>query len=301
MVDHVDAHPQRLVVQVVLFENPVSSVLRSMEALSAALAQVGDSRASTRVAIGDCSPVPILGKTEVDSLREVMPDVPISYEAFAANLGHGGAHNWLATANPADFILIVKPDVVVAATTIIRLLDLLEAHETIGIVDGKQLPLEHPKTFDRETGATSWCSGSLCLIRATAFHAVNGFDSSAFFLLGDDVDLSWRIREAGWQACHHPGALGFQDRRVGPTAAIVPNSTERHHVAESALMLAHLWGDKARVSELLDEYESGSDESQKSAADSFRRKLLSGTLREPAAHRAAVASFDGSNYGGHRW
>ena len=64
-------------------------------------------------------------------------------------------------------------------------------------------PFEHPKDYDPVTLATSWCSGACVLFRRVAFDAVGGFDP-AFFLYCEDVDLSWRLRAAGWELRYLP-------------------------------------------------------------------------------------------------
>ena len=47
--------------------------------------------------------------------------------------------------------------------------------------------------------------GAACMIRRDAFEAVGGFDEE-FFLLFEDVDLSYRVRLAGWTCVYVPAA-----------------------------------------------------------------------------------------------
>ena len=46
-------------------------------------------------------------------------------------------------------------------------------------------------------------SGAATLFRRSAFEAVAGFDE-AIFMYGEDVDLSWRLRAAGWRLTYRP-------------------------------------------------------------------------------------------------
>ena len=71
--------------------------------------------------------------------------------------------------------------------------------------EARQLPYEHPKDYDPVSGDTPWCSGACVMVRRAAFDAVGGFDP-AFFLYCEDVDLSWRLRAAGWRLRYVPQA-----------------------------------------------------------------------------------------------
>jgi N-acetylglucosaminyl-diphospho-decaprenol L-rhamnosyltransferase len=50
-----------------------------------------------------------------------------------------------------------------------------------------------------EPGAVPWVVGACFLARRTAWDAVGGFDAG-YFLYFEDVDLCWRLRQAGWHA-----------------------------------------------------------------------------------------------------
>lgn len=49
-------------------------------------------------------------------------------------------------------------------------------------------------------------------IRRSALTALGGFDPQ-FWVAGDDVDMCWRIHEAGWKIGYHPGAMVWHHRR----------------------------------------------------------------------------------------
>lgn len=51
-----------------------------------------------------------------------------------------------------------------------------------------------------------WAHGAFLLIRRTAFEAVGGFDANQW-LYAEDLDLAWRLREAGWHTRYEPRAV----------------------------------------------------------------------------------------------
>jgi N-acetylglucosaminyl-diphospho-decaprenol L-rhamnosyltransferase len=67
--------------------------------------------------------------------------------------------------------------------------------------------------------ADVWLVGAAVLIRASAFHEVNGFDER-FFLYSEETDLAYRMKIRGWSSCAcdeavavHIGAQSTAERR----------------------------------------------------------------------------------------
>ena len=108
----------------------------------------------------------------------------------------------------------------------------------MGIVEARQIPLEHPKKFDPVDGSTSWASGACMMIRAELLQQVGGFDGDSFFMYCDDVDFSWRARLAGYQVIHQPSARVFHDKRIQVDGRLVVSDAERYYSAEAALLMA---------------------------------------------------------------
>jgi N-acetylglucosaminyl-diphospho-decaprenol L-rhamnosyltransferase len=60
--------------------------------------------------------------------------------------------------------------------------------------------------FDhREEREVDWLKGAVLLLRRSAVEQVGGFDTS-FFLFSEEVDLCYRLRQAGWRIRFWPGA-----------------------------------------------------------------------------------------------
>jgi GT2 family glycosyltransferase len=81
-------------------------------------------------------------------------------------------------------------------------------------------------------GEVAWVVGACFLVKREAWDAVGGFDER-FFLYFDDVDLCWRLRQAGWSTYVDTSvkvrhAFGAQSRR--PLWA----KRTRHHIVSAA-------------------------------------------------------------------
>ena len=75
-------------------------------------------------------------------------------------------------------------------------------------------------------GTTGWLSGSLMLLRREAFEAVGGFDTS-YFMYCEDMDLCWRMADAGWRSVYVPTAVVMHSG--GHATQRVPGMMLREH------------------------------------------------------------------------
>ena len=295
---------KRVVVQSVLYLTPVADledVLHSFERVGQRMHVEGDMLLC--LAWGDCSPTETVSASVVSEWQKrFAKSFDLVYTFFGENLGHGGAQNRLASEVPGDYRVFINPDVVVLSDSISALVKVLIEDPRVGIVDGKQIPFEHPKNFDAQTGDTAWCSGAFAAVRSAEFLKLGGFDHDNFFMHGDDVDLSWRYRLAGFTASHQPAAACFHDKRANENGAPQASHSEPLHSAVSALLLAHKYS-RPDLVEILMTYmtsENATPEHQ-SAAGEYKRRTAEGRLpiAIDSAHR--VAQFTNGTYGGHRW
>ncbi|MBX3671879.1 MAG: glycosyltransferase family 2 protein [Burkholderiales bacterium] len=143
-----------------------------------------------------------------DEIR-AMPELALGFasvdvRASGENLGFGRGHNANARRGKSPWLLVVNQDCVVEPGALERLVETAAADDAkVAAWEMRQVPYEHPKAYDPATLDTPWASGAATLFRREAYEAVGGFDE-ALFMYGEDVDLSWRLRAAGWRVTYQP-------------------------------------------------------------------------------------------------
>jgi N-acetylglucosaminyl-diphospho-decaprenol L-rhamnosyltransferase len=156
----------------------------------------------------------------------------------AGNLGFGRAMNLLMglafDAPGVSSFLCINPDGILHIDLLREMLNCKQQHED-SVIEARQFPEEHPKPYDLDTGVTTWASGACMLIPRQIYETVGGFDEN-FFMYMEDVDFSWRARNAGFTIRVAPCALfahSVLDRVVDATV-------EKQYYL-SARYLAYKW------------------------------------------------------------
>ena len=128
----------------------------------------------------------------------------VSIEHSSSNVGFGRGHNANAARGTAPWLLILNQDCVVEPGVLAPLVSTAETDDArVAAWEMRQIPFEHPKAYDPVTLDVPWVSGAATLLRRSAFDAVGGFDTH-LFMYGEDVDLSWRLRAAGFRLRYLP-------------------------------------------------------------------------------------------------
>ncbi len=287
----------------ILYQNELSGVGQSIVHLNRAaeLAIFAGAFSSVELLYGDCSPEPALGAEALEGLRQQSPGLrSIGHRFFAANLGSAAGHNRLLEDLATDCVLIMNPDVMLAPDALIQLAQPLGLHRT-GMVEARQLPVEHPKDYDVRTGETGWATTACALIPRGVMAELQGFDSNSFFLYCDDVDFSWRARLAGYRVLFQPSAVVFHDKRLGSDARWAPSNAEKYYSGEAALMLAHKFSRPEIVSKLLGTFSSSGIDHLERAVRTFLERREAGTLAEPIDREHKVGLFVDGFYAAHRF
>jgi GT2 family glycosyltransferase len=251
--------------------------------------------------IGDSSEIPLL--VEPDSLSDWLVGTPfdsVDYLHFGANLGSAGGQNRLFEGMEEDLVLVLNPDTYASPRLVVELASPL-ADPSIGIVEGRQVPLEHPKAHHPVAGDTSWACGACFLARAEVIKATKGFDTDLFFLYGDDVDFSWRARLAGWRVVHRPTARFFHDKRLTPDAVLEVTEAERRYAAEAAVLLPWRYSRPDVAEANLRSLEDSGDELCGTVAREMRERQKKGKMPRPLDPDHRVAQFIEDQFAEHRF
>jgi GT2 family glycosyltransferase len=295
--------PKSIWVQSVLYNNDLESIDRALSSLarSAELAHMEGIVNQTSVVLGDSSPSPCISEVDLKDLHNKFGHViRIFYDFFNGNLGSAGGHNRLASENDSDFIVIRNPDTIVCPRMFEIMLATFDS-PNVGMVEAKQIPIEHPKAYDVNTGDTSWASTACAMIPSELFRELGGFDDKSFFLYCDDVDFSWRVRLLGYRVVFQPAAVLFHDKRLSTEGMWQPTSAERFYSAEAALIMAHKWSRPDLVEKILKDFSASTNTDVTAAKTSYLDRLKNGSLPVPLDQDNRIGSFILGNYGEHRF
>lgn len=292
-----------LAIQSVVYLNELPELERAARAaaVSAASAVSSGSIASWTYVIGDGSPTPLFDATDIARIDALISDAggAFVYDYFDSNLGHGGGHNRLADRGTHDLLLFLNPDGILGPRAVTVLADAVRGD--VGAADARQIPIEHAKEFDAATGDTSWASGACLMTRASVFSVAGGFDAETFFLYGDDVDYSWRVKIAGYRVVHCAAARLFHDKRLTVTSDWPATEAELKYSAEASLFLAHKYSRPDLVASLLSSFAERGDAHSLAAVRLYEARRASNTLPTPLDERHRVGQFVNGNYAIHRY
>lgn len=200
--------------------------------------------------------------SSVEVVRRLDPDARVVQTG--ANLGFGTAANRGVAVTTGDHLLILNPDTVVEPGTVKALSEALDRDPGLAAVgprlenvDGSLYPSvrrfpdlmvafghaflglvwpRNPATrryrmldwdHDQPAPSVDWVSGACVLVRRSAFEMVGGFDEG-YFMYVEDVDLCWRLGQAGWRIGYEPA--GRVVHALGGSSRLVPyRMIAEHH------------------------------------------------------------------------
>ncbi len=189
------------------------------------------------------------GTDETASMVEKeFPEVKVQRNG---NIGFGQGNNAVKHLSTGKYILMLNPDTTVKDDTLPLALTYMEEHARVGAMTGKIIMMDGTLDRDaRRSFPTPWVAishmtyldrlfptsklfakywygyasaneeaeidvlqGAFCLVRRDVMDQVDWYDK-AYFLDGEDIDLCWKIKKAGWgiryypnvEILHHKGA-----------------------------------------------------------------------------------------------
>ena len=185
-----------------------------------------------------------------DSLArvEAIPDLPFELEVIrnTVNNGFGAACNQGAEKCTAEFILLLNPDACLYENSLPTAYQYLKEHADVGVCsiqlveEGNKIqrtcarfptpkmlivhstglnrmPFIDAKSYHmgdwdhRDTREVDHVIGAFYLIRRSLFEQLNGFDEERFFVYLEDLDLSYRVKQAGYKIVYLTEAQAFHE------------------------------------------------------------------------------------------
>lgn len=295
-----------LQIQTILYNNKKEDLIRSLDSLKNALevsAFYTKEFDMVNVCYGDASPACIFSNEEIEILKLKYENVfSFVYTYFNCNTGTARGHNLLAKKCNTDYIMVMNPDILVSPHFFIEIIKPFNNISlNTGLVEARQVPIEHPKEYDIFTGKTSWASTASVVLKTDILKQINGFDEKTFFMYCDDVDLSWRIRLLGKKVIYQPRAMVFHAKRLSSKGQWQATPAEVYYSAEAALLMAYKWSNEKLLSELISNFKASKDENLRKAVNNFEMRKEKNLLPEQLDKEHKVAQFIGGNYAKHRF
>lgn len=287
-----------LKIQSILYENDPDSTVKFLNCLQACTPPPGY---WVLLHLGDGSTQRLLDDEAVrfwtTELRKAK--IEFKYSWFNANLGVSKGHNTLFAEQPlAARLLIMNPDAVFPPNLLARLSAFADERPRWGIVEARQIPLEHPKEFDPASYQTSWASTACCLFNVDAFKAVGGFDET-FFMYSDDVDISWRIRALKYHVYTCIDTFVYHGKRL-TAQGVEPSRAELFYGTVNSMLLRAKYGRADLNKPVIRWLRTTHDPVYANVLPEYRRLLRLVSPASAAERRVAEFAPDG-NFARHRW
>jgi O-antigen biosynthesis protein len=157
----------------------------------------------------------------------------LTYLTAPENLGFGGGTNYGWQNLSGDIFIVLNPDMAFPVGWLAKLVAPFAGNPKIGVVGckllGKEGKIQHAGgilkygaqlgehfgageaddgRFDTG-GAVDFVTGAALAIRRETLEQVGSFDPAYFPGYYEDVDLCWRVRQAGWLVWYEPTALAY--------------------------------------------------------------------------------------------
>jgi hypothetical protein len=207
-----------------------------------------------------------------DAVRERFPDVRVIAQGFRA--GFAANHNTVIRATTGPYVYVLNEDTTADDWRFERLVAYLDAHPRVAALgpklvypDGRRqdsawrFPTPLVSTFGLlslgrlgvkqsrgdEVRSVDWVMGAALLLRRAALEDVGLFDEG-FFLYSEEVDLQFRLRQAGWEVHYFPDATvvhhesqfsaGIPERRINEMWRSRHRYWRKHHSGPGARIAA---------------------------------------------------------------
>lgn len=173
----------------------------------------------------------------VSFLREHHPRVKII--STGGNFGVAGGYNMGFAQMPEDYLLMLNSDVELTPGMLEPMVELMQADETIGIIQSKLLAYYDKAKFEHGGAAGGmmdmlgysfcrgrifdtvetdnnqynnadifWAGGACCLIRKTAYEKIGGM-YDYLFMHFEEIDMCWRMHANGYRVVYCKDSVAY--------------------------------------------------------------------------------------------
>lgn len=181
-----------------------------------------------------------------EMMQHTFPEIQLI--ANTENVGFAKANNQAVKLAKGEYVCILNPDTIVAEDTFTQLVEFAQSKKNVGaigckLIDGsgtflpeskrniptpmvsvkKILGTENSGYYssieENEIGKVDILVGAFMLMKKEVYDAVGGFDED-YFMYGEDIDLSYKIKKAGFQnyyygktsVIHYKGESTLKDK-----------------------------------------------------------------------------------------
>jgi GT2 family glycosyltransferase len=169
----------------------------------------------------------------LDAIAAHTPNVRVIHAD--ANRGFGGGNNNAAEQATGEFLAFLNLDTQVAPGWLNALVETLQTQPKVGLVTAKLMMMHQPDLINTcgndvqiagfgylrgylqpsitkmQPEAVASSSGAAFMMTAKLYRELGGFDARIFPAYGEDVDLSWRVRLAGYECWSVPASIVYHD------------------------------------------------------------------------------------------
>lgn len=290
-----------LQIQTVVYKMDKDSLYRSLNSIANAVfanRKRGAEVDRVKVVHGDSSPEPVLTEQEVAHIKDAYGDAfDYTYIFFNENTGTSKGQNAMFELCDCDYVVVQNPDIQYSPTFFEHMLRPFSRSDVkCGLVEARQTPIEHPKEYDTKTLTTCWSTGACIMVSSAVFREVGGFDADSFFLYCDDVDLSWRLRLAGYSLVYQPLAPVYHPKYLSVEGNWMATDAEEYYSALASMLMAHKWSYPQRCEAIYEELAASDDEVLVRAVCEFDQRKAENRLPEPRDPQHRISDIN-TKYG----
>lgn len=174
-------------------------------------------------------------------------EVSIKLAHFPDQQSKYGILSALVSLEEADFEMIIRPDLILEARSLFRMLSCENVDKMI--IEPRHTPIETAKDYNQDTGETEWASDDCMMIPRELFTLLHGFDEQFSDYYGD-VDFSLRARAKGYHIRYVPSAMVFCPQELDEQGCLMESDTQKITKNRDRLFYVHKWGSESHVKAL---------------------------------------------------